>query len=122
MNHEIVVQGYLIKKKKTISAPKAEEIRNVNISAQINASIRAAILGGGSMDAIRNSISDGFKRGKEQVEDLENLTEYKSEYFQYGDRESLARIKEIESDPQFDKWLDELTISDIKNSVSDFSE
>lgn len=118
MNYEIVTQGYLVKKKNQISASKAEQIRNLNISAQVEASIKAAILGGGSLDAIRNSISSGFRRGKEQVEDLENLTEYRSEYFQFGDLESVLRIKEIEENIDFDRWLDETVITDIKNSVS----
>lgn len=117
MNYEIVAQGYLIKKKNQISASKAEQIRNLNISAQVEASIKAAILGGGSLDAIRNSISSGFRRGKEQIEDLENLTEYRSEYFQFGDLKSVLRIKEIEENLDFDRWLDETVIADIKKSV-----
>ncbi len=117
MKHEIVVVGFLMKKKVVISNEKAENIRNRSISAQIDASIRAAILGGGGVDGIRDSISRGFRQGKEHVEDLENAIEYRSEYFQYGDPESVARIREIESDPQFDKWIDEIIISDIKSSV-----
>lgn len=117
MNYEIITLGYLIKKKNQISTSKAEEIRNLNISAQIEASIRGAILGGGSLDAIRDSISSGFKRGKEQIADLENLTEYRSEYFQFGDPDSILRIKEIEENPDFDRWLDETVVADIRKSV-----
>lgn len=118
MNREIVLQGYLIKKKNVISSIRAEEIRNQNISAQIYAAISSAILGGGTVDAVRDSIGKGFSEGKNQVENLENSLEYRSEYFQYGDSDSLFRIREIESNPDFDRWIDELTIEDIKSSIS----
>jgi hypothetical protein len=117
---EIVLQGFLMKKKNEISASKAEEIRNQNISAQIYASISSAILGGGSVDAIKNSIQQGFREGKTQVENLENGLEYRSEYFQHGDPDSISRILQIESDPNFDKWIDEIAIAEIKLSISDF--
>lgn len=117
MLREIVTVGFLVKKKVTVSNAMAENIRNRSMSAQIDASIRSAILGGGSVDAIRDSISKGFRQGKDHVQDLENSIEYRSEYFQYGDPESVARIREIEADPEFDRWLDDITISDIKGSV-----
>lgn len=114
---EITLQGFLFKRKLTIPPTKAEEIRNMNISAQIHSAISSAILGGGSVDSIRDSIGKGFKMGKEQVQSLEDNVEYRSEYFQYGDPDSVARIKEIESDLAFDKWIDEVAIEDIKRSV-----
>lgn len=117
MNYEIVAVGYLLKKQVNISSDKAENIRNLSIAAQVDASIRAAILGGGSVDAIRDSIFKGFRQGNNHVEELKNSIEYRSEYFQYGDPESVARIRQLEEDPQFDRWLDEMVISDIKGSV-----
>jgi hypothetical protein len=117
MSHEIVIQGFLMKKQTYVSASKAEEIRNQNISNQIWAGLQSAILGGGGAASLQDSISKGFREGKQHVENLENGIEYKSEYFQYGDPESLARIAQIEADPNFDKWLDDITIEDIKNSI-----
>lgn len=114
---EIVAQGFLLKKKVSISANRAEDIRNQNISAQIHAAISSAILGGGSVDSIKDSISKGFREGKTQVEALENSIEYRSEYFQHGDPDSVARIHQIEADPNFDRWLDEMTIDEIKRSI-----
>jgi hypothetical protein len=115
---EIVLQGFLMKKKVEVSSTKAEQIRNQNISAQIYAAISSAILGGGTVDAVKDSIGKGFSEGKNQVENLENSLEYRSEYFQYGDSDSLSRIREIESNPDFDRWIDQLTIEDIKSSIS----
>lgn len=117
MAGEIVVQGFLLKKKVSVSANRAEEIRNQNISAQIHAAISSAILGGGSVNAIKDSISKGFTEGKKQVESLENSIEYRSEYFQHGDPDSVARILQIETDPDFDRWLDEMTIEELKRSI-----
>lgn len=115
---EIVLQGFLMKKKVEVSPTKAEEIRNQNISAQIYAAISSAILGGGSVDAVKDSIGMGFREGKNQVESLENGLEYRSEYFQHGDLDSVSRIQQIESDPNFDKWIDEMAIEEIKRSIS----
>jgi hypothetical protein len=117
MSHEIIIQGFLMKKQVQISANKAEEIRNQNISNQIWAGLQSAILGGGGAASLQDSISRGFREGKQHVENLENGIEYKSEYFQFGDPESIRRIAQIEADPNFDRWLDEITIEDLKNSI-----
>lgn len=117
MSYEIIVQGFLVRKQVQISASKAEEIRNQNISNQIWAGLQSAILGGGGAASLQDSISRGFRDGKQHVENLENGIEYRSEYFQYGDPASVARIAQIEADPNFDKWLDEITIEDIKKSI-----
>jgi hypothetical protein len=117
MSHEIIIQGFLMKKQVQISANKAEEIRNQNISNQIWAGLQSAILGGGGAASLQDSISKGFREGKQHVENLENGIEYKSEYFQFGDPESIRRIAQIEADPNFDRWLDEITIADLKNSI-----
>jgi hypothetical protein len=117
MSHEIIIQGFLMKKQVQISANKAEEIRNQNISNQIWAGLQSAILGGGGAASLQDSISKGFREGKQHVENLENGIEYKSEYFQFGDPESILRIAQIEADPNFDRWLDEITIKDLKNSI-----
>ncbi len=117
MHNEIVLQGFLVKKKNEISASTTEKIRNLNISAQVEASIRSAILGGGGLDAIKNSISKGFNQGNEHIENLKNTIEYRSDYFQYGNPESLSKIKEIENSPDFDKWVDVYTIHEIKKSM-----
>jgi hypothetical protein len=117
MSHEIIIQGFLMKKQVQISANKAEEIRNQNISNQIWAGLQSAILGGGGAASLQDSISRGFREGKQHVENLENGIEYKSEYFQFGDPESIRRITQIEADPNFDRWLDEITIEDLKNSI-----
>jgi hypothetical protein len=117
MSHEIIIQGFLMKKQVQISANKAEEIRNQNISNQIWAGLQSAILGGGGAASLQDSISRGFREGKQHVENLENGIEYKSEYFQFGDPESIRRIAQIEADPNFDRWLDEITIKDLKNSI-----
>jgi hypothetical protein len=117
MSHEIILQGFLLKKQNKISADKAEEIRNQNISNQIWAGLQSAILGGGGATALQDSISRGFREGKQHVENLENGIEYKSEYFQYGDLDSVQRIAQIEADPNFDRWMDEITIEEIKNSI-----
>jgi len=117
MSHEIIIQGFLMKKQVQISANKAEEIRNQNISNQIWAGLQSAILGGGGAASLQDSISRGFREGKQHVDNLENGIEYKSEYFQFGDPESIRRIAQIEADPNFDRWLDEITIADLKNSI-----
>ncbi len=117
MSGEIVLQGFLVKKKVEVSERQAENIRNQNISAQIHAAISSALLGGAGVEAVKNSISQGFREGKSQVEALENSIEYRSEYFQHGDPDSLARIKEIEGQPDFDRWIDEMAIESIKTSI-----
>lgn len=114
---EIILVGFLMKKKTQVSASKAEEIRNQNISNQIWAGLQSAILGGGGAAALQDSISKGFTQGREQVESIENSIEYKTEYFQFGDPESIARINQIEADLNFDKWIDEYTIEEIKRSI-----
>lgn len=116
---EIVTLGFLIKKKAQITTDRAEEIRNANISNQIWAGIQSAILGGGGAAALQDSISRGFRQGKEQIDSIENAIEYKSEYFQHGDPESIARINQIEADPNFDKWIDEYAIEQLKRSIAD---
>ena len=115
---EIVQQGFLMKKEVEVSAQKAEDIRNQNISAHIWAGIQSAMLGGGGTAALQDSIGKGFREANSQIDNLKNSIEYKSEYFQYGDSESIARIRQIEEDPNFDRWMDQMAIEDIKNSVS----
>jgi hypothetical protein len=117
MSHEIVQQGFLLKKEVTVSAQKAEELRNQNMSAHIWAGLQSAILGGGGAAALQDSISKGFREANSQIDNLKNSLEYKSEYFQYGDPESVTRIRQIEADPNFDRWMDEMAIEDIKKSV-----
>jgi hypothetical protein len=117
MSHEIILIGFLMKKKTQISANKAEEIRNQNISNQIWAGLQSAILGGGGAAALQDSISKGFTQGREQIDSIENATEYKTEYFQFGDPESIVRINQIEADLNFEKWVDEYTIEEIKKSI-----
>lgn len=117
MSGEIVLQGFLVKKKVEVSERQAEKVRNQNISAQIQAAISSAILGGAGVDAVRDSISKGFREGKSQVEALENSIEYRAEYFQHGDSDSVARIKQIEADPEFDRWIDEVAIEALKGSI-----
>lgn len=114
---EIVLQGYLIKKRKIISQTDAEKIQNQSISAHIYAAITSALLGSGSIDSIKNSIKKGFSEGKNQVENLKNSIEYRSEYFQYGDHDSVFKIKEIENSPDFDRWIDSYIIDEIKKSI-----
>jgi len=118
MHGEITLQGFLIKKKNEISSTKAEQIRNYSISAQVNASIKSAILGSGSIDDIKYSISSGFKQGNAQIENIKNSVEYKTEYFQYGDPESIVRINDIENSIEFEKWIDEYAINEIKKSLT----
>ena len=69
---EIVVLGFLIKKKLQVSAHRAEEIRNQNISSQIWAGIQSAILGGSGAYALQDSISKGFKQGNSHIDAIEN--------------------------------------------------
>jgi hypothetical protein len=117
MSHEIILQGFLIKNKIQISTNRAEEIRNQNISNQIWAGLQSAILGGGAA-ALHDSISKGFAQGREQIKSIENSIDYRAEYFQYGNIESISKIYEIEADPNFDKWIDEIAIEDLKKSIS----
>jgi hypothetical protein len=111
--------GYIYWLEKTtreVPENDVEKIRQKAISDMLYGAIQAASYSGAnqSMD-VQTAMQRGWNEGNKQIEMLQNGTEMKQEMFLVGDPNTIPRLQQIESSPNFRGWTNTYLIQQIKS-------
>lgn len=110
--------GYVywyMKTSQEVDEDTAQKIRQKAMSDMLYGAIQAAAYSGAnqSMDA-HTAMQRGWNEANKQIEMLENGTEIHKEMFLIGDVNTIRRIHEIETHPDFRGWSNSYIIDEIK--------
>jgi hypothetical protein len=110
--------GYIYWMEKTsyeVPEQDVEKIRQRAISDMLYGAIKTASYSGAnqSMD-VQTAMQRGWNEGNKQIEMMQNGTEMKSEMFLVGDPNTIPRLQQIESNPNFRGWTNQYLIEQIK--------
>jgi hypothetical protein len=110
--------GYIYWMEKTsyeVPEHDIEKIRQKAISDMLYGAIKTASYSGAnqSMD-VQTAMQRGWNEGNKQIEMMQNGTEMKSEMFLVGDPNTIPRLQQIESNPNFRGWTNQYLIEQIK--------
>lgn len=100
-------------KKLEIPENQKESLRNQGSWNQTEVILNRMMTG----QADINDLKDSIKVGRDIIKKSENLklTELNETWIQVGHHETKKTIKQIESLPNFQNWLDPVIIEEIKN-------
>jgi len=100
-----------------VSEEDAAKMRQKAMAEMINGAIQTAAYSGAnqSMDA-QTAMQRGWNEANKNITIIENGTETKFEMFPIGDPNTIPRLQEIESDPNFRGWMNPYLIDQIKQT------
>jgi hypothetical protein len=94
-----------------------EKLRQKNISDTLNATLLNHMYEPGkAIQDMSTVIQRGWNEAEKQRRMVEDGTEMKNEIFMIGDPNTIPRIKEIETSPDFRGWANPYLIQQIKES------
>ena len=107
---------WLMKTSQEVSEEDAQKIRQKAMSDMLYGAIQTAAYSGAnqSMDA-QTAMQRGWNEANKQIEMLEDGTEMHREMFLIGDPNTISRIQEIETNPDFRGWSNSYIMDQIKN-------
>jgi hypothetical protein len=93
-----------------------EKLRQKNISDTLNATLMNHMYEPSkAIGDMQTVMQRGWNEAEKQRKMIEDGTEMKHEIFMIGDPNTIPRIKEIETSPNFRGWSNDYIISEIKN-------
>ena len=100
-----------------VSEEDAAKMRQKAMAEMINGAIQTAAYSGAnqSMD-VQTAMQRGWNEANKNITTIENGTETKFEMFLIGDPNTIPRLQEIESDPNFRGWMNPYLIDQIKQT------
>lgn len=107
---------WFMKTSQEVSEEDAQKIRQKAMSDMLYGAIQTAAYSGAnqSMDA-QTAMQRGWNEANKQIEMLEDGTEMHREMFLIGDPNTISRIQEIETNPDFRGWSNSYIMDQIKN-------
>jgi hypothetical protein len=112
--------GYIFWYEKTsyeMSDKELENLRQKNISDTLNATLLNHMYEPGkAIGDMQTVIQRGWNEANKQKGMIENRTEMKREMFLIGDPNTIPRLIEIESLPNFKGWANSYLVDQIKSS------
>ncbi len=112
--------GYIFWYEKTsyeMSDKELENLRQKNISDTLNATLLNHMYEPGkAIGDMQTVIQRGWNEANKQKGMIENGTEMKREMFLIGDPNTIPRLIEIESLPNFKGWANSYLVDQIKSS------
>jgi len=98
-----------------MSDKEVERLRQKNISDTLNSTLMNHMyVPGKAIGDMQTVIQRGWNEANKQQKMIEDGTEMKREIFMIGDPNTIPRIKEIESSPNFRGWTNPYLIQLIK--------
>lgn len=99
-----------------VSEERAQEMRQKAMSDMINATLQSNMYSTPNQQTgLDTAMQRGWNEANKNIDMLENGTETKHEMFLIGDSNTVPRLIEIESDPNFRGWLNPYLIEQIKS-------
>ena len=103
-----------------VSEERAQEMRQKAMSDIINATLQTNMYSSHNQQiGLDTAMQRGWNEANKNIDMIQNGTETKSEMFLVEDPNTIPRILEIESDPNFRGWMNPYLIEQIKNIKTD---
>jgi hypothetical protein len=100
----------------TVSEEDAAKMRQKSISNMINGAIQTAMYSNANQSMeVETAMQRGWNEANKNIDMIQNGTETKFEMFLIGDPNTIPRLEEIESDPNFRGWMNPYLIDQIKS-------
>ena len=116
-NGEILKVAFVKRRPFSLKEDEKMKARQSSVSSQINSVISQMAYGQASSADLSNVFQKGWDSANKNIEEVERgTTVIESTWVQIGDPELSLTLKAIESDPNFDSWLDPDLIEQIKKS------
>ena len=99
---------------------EVERIRQKAMSDMLYGAIQSAMYSGAnqSMD-VNTAMQRGWNEGNKHIDMVQNGTEMKHEMFLVGDPNTVPRLEQIQSNPDFRGWTNPYLIEQIKNAENE---
>jgi hypothetical protein len=102
-----------------VSEERAQEMRQKSISDMINATLQTNMYSSSNQQmGLDTAMQRGWNEANKNIEMIQNGTETRNEMFLIGDPNTIPRLVEIESDPNFRGWMNPYLIEQIKSIES----
>ncbi len=102
-----------------VSEERAQEMRQKSISDMINATLQTNMYSSPNQQmGLDTAMQRGWNEANKNIEMIQNGTETRNEMFLIGDPNTIHRLSEIESDPNFRGWMNPYLIEQIKSIES----
>jgi hypothetical protein len=104
------------KTEQTVDPREAEQIRQKAISDMLYGAIQSAAYSNANQSMeIQTAMQRGWNEGNKQIQMKEDGTEMKHEMFLVGDPNTVIRLEQIQSNPNFRGWTNPYLIEQIKS-------
>jgi hypothetical protein len=99
---------------------EVDKIRQKAMSDMLYGAIQSAMYSGAnqSMD-VNTAMQRGWVEGNKQIDMVQNGTEMKHEMFLIGDPNTVPRLEQIQSNPDFRGWTNPYLIEQIKQAENE---
>ncbi len=103
-----------------VSEERAQEMRQKAMADMINATLQTNMYSSPNQQmGLDTAMQRGWNEANKNIDMIQNGTETKHEMFLIGDPNTILRIEEIESNPNFRGWSNPYLIEQIKNIKTD---
>ncbi len=99
-----------------VSEERAQEMRQKAMSDMINATLQTNMYSSSNQQiGLDTAMQRGWNEANNNIDMIQNGTETKFEMFLIGDPNTIPRLEEIESNPNFRGWSNPYLIDQIKS-------
>jgi hypothetical protein len=99
-----------------VSEERAQEMRQKAMSDMINSTLQTNMYSTSNQQmGLDTAMQRGWNEANKNIDQIQNGTETKFEMFLIGDPNTIPRLEEIETDPNFRGWTNPYLIEQIKS-------